>query len=151
MCMRILLKIQTLLIILSLQTSLHAESHVVKMLNQGDGGVMIFEPAMLKIDEGDTVTFQATDAAHNSSSIPGMIPAGAASWNGQMSRDISVKFDIPGIYGYQCTPHVMMAMVGIIQVGDDNSNLESVKDTAKQIKSSFVMNQTRLEEYLSKI
>ena len=80
-----------------------------------------------------------------------MIPTGAASWNGQMSRDISVKFDIPGIYGYQCTPHVMMAMVGIIQVGDDNSNLESVKDTAKQIKSSFVMNQTRLEEYLSKI
>ena len=64
--MKILLKIQTLLIILSIQTSLHAESHVVKMLNQGDGGVMIFEPAILKIDEGDTVTFQATDAAHSS-------------------------------------------------------------------------------------
>ena len=149
--MKTFVKIHFLLILISTQINLYATNHTVKMLNQGDAGVMIFEPAFLKIDQGDTVTFQATDAAHNSSSIPGMIPSGAASWNGQMSRDITVKFDIPGIYGYQCTPHVMMAMVGIILVGDDVSNLESVKNTAQQIKTSFVMNQSRFEEYLSKI
>ena len=123
----------------------------VKMLNQGKDGVMVFEPSFLKINTGDTVTFIATDAAHNSASIPGMIPSGASPWNGQLSRDISVTFEIPGVYGYQCTPHAMMAMVGVIQVGDDNSNIETAKNVAVQFKSTFVMNQSRLDEYLSKI
>ena len=48
--------------------------HTVKMLNSGDGGMMIFEPAVLKVSVGDTVHFKATDAAHNSASIEGMIP-----------------------------------------------------------------------------
>ena len=125
-----------------------SEVHTVKMLNQGSTGVMVFEPAVLKINIGDTVTFVATDAAHNSASIPGMLPPNATAWNGQLSRDISVTFDIPGVYGYQCTPHAMMAMVGIIQVGDDSSNLQSVKNSASQFKTTFVMNQTRLDDYL---
>ena len=130
---------------------LTSEAYTVKMLNQGATGVMVFEPAFLKINVGDTVTFESTDAAHNSASIPGMIPSGASPWNGQLSRDISVTFEIPGVYGYQCTPHAMMAMVGVIQVGDDNSNIETAKNVAVQFKSTFVMNQTRLDEYLSKI
>ena len=130
---------------------LTSEAYTVKMLNQGATGVMVFEPAFLKINVGDTVTFESTDAAHNSASIPGMIPSGASPWNGQLSRDISVTFEIPGVYGYQCTPHAMMAMVGVIQVGDDNSNIETAKNVAVQFKSTFVMNQTRLDEYLAKI
>ena len=130
---------------------LSAEAYTVKMLNQGANGVMVFEPAFLKVNVGDTVTFESTDAAHNSASIPGMIPSGASPWNGQLSRDISVTFEIPGVYGYQCTPHAMMAMVGVIQVGDDNSNIETAKNVALQFKSTFVMNQTRLDEYLAKI
>ena len=130
---------------------LTSEAYTVKMLNQGATGVMVFEPAFLKINVGDTVTFESTDAAHNSASIPGMIPSGASPWNGQLSRDISVTFEIPGVYGYQCTPHAMMAMVGVIQVGDDNSNIETVKNVAVQFRSTFVMNQTRLDEYLAKI
>lgn len=130
---------------------LFSEVHTVKMLNQGPTGVMVFEPAVLKINIGDTVTFVATDAAHNSASIPGMLPPNATAWNGQLSRDISVTFDIPGVYGYQCTPHAMMAMVGIIQVGDDSSNLQSVKNSASQFKTTFVMNQTRLDDYLSQL
>ena len=130
---------------------LTSEAYTVKMLNQGATGVMVFEPAFLKINVGDTVTFESTDAAHNSASIPGMIPSGASPWNGQLSRDISVTFEIPGVYGYQCTPHAMMAMVGVIQVGDDISNIETAKNVAVQFKSTFVMNQTRLDEYLSKI
>ena len=130
---------------------LTSEAYTVKMLNQGATGVMVFEPAFLKINVGDTVTFESTDAAHNSASIPGMFPSGASPWNGQLSRDISVTFEIPGVYGYQCTPHAMMAMVGVIQVGDDNSNIETAKNVAVQFKSTFVMNQTRLDEYLAKI
>ena len=121
----------------------------VKMLNQGQDGVMVFEPSLLKINAGDTVTFKATDAAHNSASIPGMIPNGAISWNGELSRDISVTFDVPGIYGYQCTPHAMMAMVGVIQVDNNIENLDAVKIAASSFKTTFVMNQSRLDDLLS--
>ena len=144
-------KIFIVIPVLLLSFELFSEVHTVKMLNQGSTGVMVFEPAVLKINIGDTVTFVATDAAHNSASIPGMLPPNATDWNGQLSRDISVTFDIPGVYGYQCTPHAMMAMVGIIQVGDDLSNLQSVKNSASQFKTTFVMNQTRLDDYLSQL
>jgi pseudoazurin len=130
---------------------MHAANFEVKMLNQGASGVMVFEPAFLKINTGDTVTFLATDAAHNSASIPGMLPNGASSWNGELSRDIAVTFDVPGVYGYQCTPHSMMAMVGVIQVGDNNANLDSAKAAAESFKSTFVMNQSRLDDLLLKL
>ena len=136
---------------LFIQFDLYGANHSVKMLNQGSSGVMVFEPAYLKINIGDSVTFESIDAAHNSASIPGMIPSSASSWNGGLSQDITVMFDVAGIYGYQCTPHSMMAMVGVIQVGDDKSNLDSAKAVAQQFKSSFVMNQTRLDDLLSKI
>ena len=139
------------LVLVFFGNSIQSENHIVKMLNQGSSGIMVFEPAFLKINVGDTVTFESTDAAHNSASISGMIPSSANSWNGQLSRDLTVTFDISGIYGYQCTPHSMMAMVGVIQVGEDISNLDKVKQVAQQFKSSFVMNQTRLDDLLSKI
>ena len=126
-------------------------NHEVKMLNQGPSGVMVFEPAVLKINIGDTVTFKSVDAAHNSASIPGMIPAGASPWNGQLSQDLTVSFDVAGIYGYQCTPHSMMAMVGVIEVGNDQSNMNEVKSAAQTFKSTFVMNQSRLDDYLAQI
>ena len=144
-------KIFIVIPVLLFSFELFSEVHTVKMLNQGPTGVMVFEPAVLKINIGDTVTFVATDAAHNSASIPGMLPPNATAWNGQLSRDISVTFDIPGVYGYQCTPHAMMAMVGVIQVGNDSSNLQSVKNFASQFKTTFMMNQTRLDDYLSQL
>ena len=137
--------------LLMMQLDLHSANHVIKMLNQGSGGVMVFEPAVLKVAVGDSVTFESTDAAHNSASLPGMIPENAVSWNGQLSRDITVTLTQPGVYAYQCTPHSMMAMVGVIQVGDDTSNLATVKTKAQMVKSSFVMNQTRLDDYLAQL
>ena len=131
--------------------TINAANYDVKMLNQSSTGVMVFEPAVLKINVGDTVTFKSIDAAHNSASIPGMIPAGASPWNGQLSQDLTVSFDVAGIYGYQCTPHSMMAMVGVIKVGNDQSNMDEVKSAAQTFKSTFVMNQSRLDDYLAQI
>ena len=131
--------------------TINAANYDVKMLNQGPTGVMVFEPAVLKINVGDTVTFKSIDAAHNSASIPGMIPAGASPWSGELSQDLTVSFDVAGIYGYQCTPHSMMAMVGVIKVGNDQSNMNEVISTAQTFKSTFVMNQSRLDDYLAQI
>tara|TARA_B100001173_G_C15695835_1_gene423945 strand:- start:110 stop:562 length:453 start_codon:yes stop_codon:yes gene_type:complete len=137
--------------LLMMQLDLYSANHVVNMLNQGSGGVMVFEPAFLKIAVGDSVTFESTDAAHNSASLPGMIPENAVPWNGELSRDITVTLTQPGVYAYQCTPHSMMAMVGVIEVGDDTSNLATVKTKAQIVKSSFIMNQTRLDDYLAQL
>ena len=124
--------------------------HIVKMLNSGDGGQMIFEPAVIKVSVGDTIHFKATDAAHNSVSIDGMIPAGASSWASQLSQDISITLDAEGVYVYQCDPHVIMAMVGVIQVGEA-VNIEEVKNAATSYGSNFLMNTDRLQTYLNQL
>ena len=124
--------------------------HIVNMLNSGEGGQMIFEPAVIKVSKGDTIHFKLIDMAHNSASIDGMIPAGAASWAGELNKDISVTLDTEGVYVYQCDPHVMMAMIGVIQVGEA-VNINQIKEASKNLKASFVMNSERIDSYLSQL
>ncbi len=124
--------------------------HIVKMLNSGDGGQMIFEPAVIKVSVGDTIHFKATDAAHNSVSIDGMVPGGATSWAGQLSQDISVTLDTEGVYVYQCDPHLIMAMVGVIQVGEA-VNIDDIRNSASSYSANFLMNNDRLQSYLNQL
>ncbi|MDB9968766.1 pseudoazurin [Gammaproteobacteria bacterium] len=127
-----------------------AESYEVQMLNTGSDGVMVFEPAVLSVNPGDSVTFKATNPGHNSESMEGMMPEGAEGWQGGMGQDVTVTFDQDGVYVYQCTPHLMMAMVGIIKVGS-GSNLEVIKAAAIDKKTAFMMAQDRLDDYLSQL
>jgi pseudoazurin len=89
----------------------------VKMLNRGTEGVMVFEPALIKVEPGDTVKFVATDKGHNAETIKGMLPDGAATFVGKNGEDIVAKFDQAGIYGVKCTPHYGMGMVAMVVVG----------------------------------
>jgi pseudoazurin len=120
------------------------------MLNAGKEGMMVFEPAVLSIKKGDTVKFIATDMSHNSSSVEGMIPDGAEPWIGGLSQNVEVTLTKEGVYVYQCTPHNMMAMIGVIKV-ESSSNLMQVKQKAESYKKTFLMNQERLDNYLSQI
>ena len=144
------LKIIFLTLIALSPLSIISAEYTVKMLNNGKEGLMVFEPSVLSIQQGDTVLFKATDVSHNSASIPGMIPQGATPWTGAMNQDIKVTFDKEGVYVYQCTPHSMMAMVGVIKVGSP-SNLEIIKGKAEDQKKAFVMNKERLTNYLLEI
>ena len=128
-----------------------AANHEVKMLNSGVEGFMVFEPAVVKAAVGDTVTFKATDKAHNSASIEGMIPEGANAWNGAMSQDVTVTVNKEGVYVYQCTPHSMMAMVGVIQVGGSLSNMDAIQAKVASVKAGFVTNKERLDTYLGSL
>ena len=97
-----------------------AADHQVEMLNRdSEGRTMQFEPAFLKIEPGDTVTFVPTDPSHNSESIANGIPEGAEPWKGRINEEITVTFDVEGVYAYKCLPHFGMGMVGLIQVGDN--------------------------------
>ena len=129
---------------------LSSEEHIVKMLNSGKEGMMVFEPAVLSIQKGDTVKFVATDVSHNSASIEGMIPEGAEPWTGALSQDLTVTLTEEGVYVYQCTPHNMMAMIGVIKV-ESKGNLDQIKQNAEAYKKTFLMNQERLDNYLSQI
>ena len=132
----------------SLSSLTYSEEFEVQMLNTGTDGVMVFEPSVLQIQAGDSVTFKPSNPGHNSMSMPGMIPSGAKSWDSGMSQELTVTFTEEGTYVYQCTPHLMMAMVGVITVGNANANLDNVKGAAADAKSSFMMAQDRLDGYL---
>ena len=124
--------------------------HTVRMLNIGPDGSMVFDPPVIKVSVGDTIHFKATDLSHNSASIQDMIPAGASAWAGALNQDVSVKLESEGIYVYQCDPHLVMAMVGVIQVGAA-TNLDEIKRAARNLKSTFAMNAERLESYISRL
>ena len=146
--MKLNLLILVFLTATSLSSLTYSEEFEVQMLNTGIDGVMVFEPSVLQIQAGDLVTFKPSNPGHNSMSMPGMIPSGAESWDSGMSQELTVTFTEEGTYVYQCTPHLMMAMVGVITVGNANANLDNVKGAAADAKSSFIMAQDRLDGYL---
>jgi pseudoazurin len=97
----------------------------VKMLNRGSQGIFVFEPALVKINPGDSVKFVAADKGHDVESISGMLPAGAAPFKAPMSQDTTVTFTKAGVYGYKCRPHYGMGMVGLIVVGNPGNVAEA--------------------------
>ncbi|MCA1444821.1 pseudoazurin [Sinorhizobium glycinis] len=99
----------------------------VRMLNKGAEGAMVFEPAFVKVNPGDSVTFVPTDKGHNVETIKDMIPDGATAFKSKMNETYKVTFDVPGVYGVKCAPHVGMGMVAAVVVGDAPANVEKVK------------------------
>lgn len=105
-----------------------AAQYDVHMLNQGaDGKAMVFEPAFLHIQPGDTVNFIATNQSHNAETLDGMMPEGAEAFRGELNQNISVTFTVEGAYGIACRPHLGMGMVALIQVGDEADNLAAMQ------------------------
>jgi pseudoazurin len=116
-----------------------AETIEVKMLNKNDAGdLMVYEPASVSIEPGDTVRFVATAKGHNAQSVKGMIPNGAESFRGGINQEIEVTFETEGTYVYKCLPHLYSGMVGVVKVGDASKNLaelrKKVSDLPKQAR-----------------
>lgn len=127
--MRILINTAALAIAMTglLVAPAFAADHEIKMLNKGEAGTMVFEPAFVQAQPGDTVTFVATDKGHNAETIKDMLPEGAETFKGKMGETITVTLDAPGVYGVKCAPHFGMGMVALITVGDDLPNLDAAK------------------------
>ena len=132
-----------------LASFISAENFDIKMVNaDASGQVMIFDPPFIKANIGDTVTFLPTDMLHNSQSVPGLIPSSASSWNGAMNEKITIELNTEGVYVYQCTPHIALGMIGVIQVGEA-TNLDNIKNSSSALESMIVMNKERVQEYIS--
>jgi pseudoazurin len=95
-----------------------AAEYQIKMLNHGVDGEAQYDPQLLRISPGDTVHFLATDMGHDAQSVEGMIPDGAKPFAGRMGENLTVTFTVPGVYGYRCTPHGVLGMVGLVVVGN---------------------------------
>lgn len=124
-----------------------AETYEVQMLNRGEEGPMVFEPAFIQAQPGDTITFVPTDRAHNSATIEGLLPEGAEPWKGELSEPVSVTLTEEGLYAYQCDPHAPMGMVGLIQVGAA-TNLDAVTDAAEELRGKA---KDRMAELLTQV
>ena len=100
----------------------------IEMLNKLDDRNMVFSSEIVKVDVGDTIFWKSIDKGHNVEFISkNGVPDGVEKFKSKVNKDAEFTFTIPGIYAYWCTPHKSMGMIGFVIVGDDLSNLESIK------------------------
>ena len=123
-----------------------AADHQVQMLNKGANGVMVFEPAFVQAEVGDTVTFVPTDKGHDVASLPGMLPEGVAEFESKLNEQFVLTLDKPGLYGVKCKPHLPMGMVALIQAGPDAPNYDALA-TGKLPKKA----RTRMDAELAQV
>jgi pseudoazurin len=110
--------ITAVLVAIVMAAPVAAETFEIKMLNKGEEGAMVFEPAFVAAMPGDEITFVSVDKGHNAETIKGMIPEGAETFKSAISKDFSITLDVEGLYGIKCTPHFALGMVALIQVGE---------------------------------
>ncbi|SDO18992.1 pseudoazurin [Rhodoferax sp. OV413] len=125
-----------------------AAEHTVQMLNSGPEGSMVFSPQYLTVAVGDTVRFKAVNSGHYVRSLA--LPDGVEPWLSEEDQDYSVRIDQPGVYFYMCPPHLMMAMVGIIQAGAP-VNLAQVREVAADKRGRILMNGPRFDALLGRL
>ena len=99
---------------------------IIDMLNKReDGERMVYSQDIVNIKVGETVKWVPKDGGHNVEFVAGPdnfeLPP-----KSYINREVSIKFDIPGIYLYVCSPHSIMGMIGLLVVGDDISNKEKI-------------------------
>ena len=107
-------------------SSASAGARTIEMLNKDEAGnKMVYSEELARIEVGETITWVPTSKGHNVEWIAG--PDGAdlpkKSKNG---KEVSMTFEVPGIYYYWCTPHKGMGMIGLVVVGNDVSNKDSI-------------------------
>ena len=116
-----------------------AEDVTIEMLNKLEKRNMVFSKEIVRIDVGDTVFWQSVDKGHNVQFLSkGGVPDGVEKFKSKVSKDAEYTFTIPGIYAYVCTPHKSMGMIGFVIVGDDLSNLDSIKKVKFSGKSKKI-------------
>lgn len=103
-----------------------AETHEVRMLNKGEAGVMVFEPADVVARPGDTIRVVPTDKGHKVDSIAETLPDEVAPFKSAFNAEYELTVGAEGLYGVKCTPDSAMGMVALIHVRDA-TNLDAVK------------------------
>jgi len=106
----------------------------VDMLNKRDDGAkMVYSEDISTIEVGDSITWLPTSKGHNVEFI-----AGPDGWDAprksKLSKEVTITFDTPGVYLYQCSPHKTMGMIAIVVVGDGDNDISKAKVKGKSKK-----------------
>ena len=130
------------IILLSAKT-LFAGDLTIEMLNKRDDGAkMVYGTDIARVEVGTTVTWIPTSKGHNVEFI-----AGPDGWDlpkkSKNGKEVSITFDQPGVYLYQCTPHKTMGMIALVVVGDGDNDVSKAKVRGKSKK--------KLEELLKEL
>ena len=88
----------------------------IEMLNKrSDGQKMVYSADIARVESGTTITWIPTSKGHNVEFI-----AGPDGWDlpkkSKNNKEVSITFDVPGVYLYQCTPHATMGMIALVVV-----------------------------------
>lgn len=129
-------------------SAVSARNYIVQELNQGKDGMFVFQPGYLHIRPGDSVTFEPTDQGHDSVAV--LVPPGAKKWRSEIGQKYTVKFAKQGVYIYECSPHHLLGMFGVIQVGKA-VNKVAAGQQGKKLQVGVSMNQDRLGKYLREV
>ena len=113
----------------------YADDMTIDMLNKRDDGAkMVYSEDIARINVGDTITWLPASKGHNVHFI-----AGPDGWElpkkSKNNKEVTISFDTPGVYLYQCTPHASMGMIAIVIVGEDTSNLDAIAKAKVRGKS----------------
>ena len=122
--LKILLKITIILLFLN---PAHSADQNIDMVNRLGKEINVYSKKIVNVDVGDTVFWKSVNPGHNVEFIKGGVPEGVEKFKSSYSKDTSYTFKTPGIYAYWCTPHKSIGMIGFIVVGNDKSNLETIK------------------------
>ena len=113
----------------------YADNITLEMLNKRDDGQkMVYSEDVARVNVGDTVTWVPTSKGHNVEIVAA--PEGFdIPKKSKNNKEVSITFDVPGIYYYWCTPHKSMGMIGLVIVGDDVSNKDAIAKAKAMGKS----------------
>jgi pseudoazurin len=128
----------TIGLLMAIATSAFADNATVEMWNKDPDNKkrkMVFSQEIVTIEPGESVNWIATDRGHNVEFIDG--PDGVKlPGKSKVSKDVTITFDTPGVYLYQCTPHASTGMIAIVVVGDlTQEGVDAIKDVKLRGKS----------------
>ena len=128
--------LSTVAVLATLSTPAFAADISVDMLNKRDDGAkMVYSEDISTIEVGDSITWLPTSKGHNVEFI-----AGPDGWDAprksKLGKEVTITFDTPGVYLYQCSPHKTMGMIAIVIVGElTQEGVDAIKGAKVKGKS----------------
>ena len=132
--MKVLISYLTLLFTVFALTPAFAEDITIEMLNKrSDGAKMVYSADIARVEVGTSITWIPTSKGHNVEFI-----AGPDGWDlpkkSKNGKEVTITFDTPGVYLYQCTPHKTMGMIALVVVGEGDNDVSGAKVRGKSKK-----------------
>lgn len=132
--MKVLAVYLTLLFTVFTLTPVFGEDLTIEMLNKRDDGAkMVYSADIARVEVGTSITWIPTSKGHNVEFI-----AGPDGWDlpkkSKNGKEVTITFDTPGVYLYQCTPHKTMGMIALVVVGEGDNDVSGAKVRGKSKK-----------------